>query len=630
MRIEVPLSELSAGRRNPRRVQPQRDAHRRLVASIRAVGLLQPLLVRAIPEAEGYRVVAGKRRLEALRAVHRGTGTDPLVACELKEVDDTTADGMALAENFVREGMHPLDEAEAFARLAIHEDRGVAGAAAEFGVETRYVKQRMKLAALAPSLKDAYRHDAIDTGTAEVFAAIPTERQEAIWAEVHGNVRDIHHARSLIQDAWIDARHARFDPDTLVDRAVSRDLFGDRVLIEREAFMSAQAAALVRESDALAEDGWGEVVVASRNDAYDRLCRLDHPETEYDQPTQTKLAEITREIDEVDRAIEALDDDANEETYQPLYDRSEALEEQYREVADDAEPVYSEAVKAVGTMFLLLDPGGQVQQEVRIPRQQRTGHTQTTGEATEAPKPPTSEDLSDRQKEAAYVHETLAVRSALLHDYADRTRRVLLVLMLAEGVYRDGLLARAESDPVGRYVQNRPEDKGPFVSEAWDQINQEDAERNPFAKTMGTDPVKAYQRLMKLDDAQLNGLIDLLIVQRVAGSLQHHTALIARLVQDLGVQLRDYWTPNAEWFASYKKIQLAQLIGKLRGKTHGTAAERMKKTELVNALDSLFADARDGKLDDPAVAERVNAWVPSCVRPKKSKAGPAATSKQAA
>jgi len=55
-------------------------------------------------------------------------------------VDDDTADALALAENFVREPMHPLDEAEAFAKLAREEAKGVESIASEFGVSQPYVR----------------------------------------------------------------------------------------------------------------------------------------------------------------------------------------------------------------------------------------------------------------------------------------------------------------------------------------------------------------------------------------------------------------------------------------------------------------------------------------------------------
>jgi ParB family chromosome partitioning protein len=58
----------------------------------------------------------------------------------LRSADDDTADALALAENFIREPMHPLDEAEAFAKLAREEAKGVEAIAAEFGVTQPYVR----------------------------------------------------------------------------------------------------------------------------------------------------------------------------------------------------------------------------------------------------------------------------------------------------------------------------------------------------------------------------------------------------------------------------------------------------------------------------------------------------------
>jgi ParB family chromosome partitioning protein len=113
VQITVSLSKLTASRRNPRRVKPERDAHRRLVASIRAHGLLAPLVVQADESNPGnFRIIAGNRRLAALREAYKDAAKPPKVPCILRAVDEETADALALAENFVREPMHPLDEAE--------------------------------------------------------------------------------------------------------------------------------------------------------------------------------------------------------------------------------------------------------------------------------------------------------------------------------------------------------------------------------------------------------------------------------------------------------------------------------------------------------------------------------------
>src|SRR5205814_2569306 len=133
--------------------------------------------------------------------------------------------------------------------------------AAEFGVPEHYVRQRMKLANLAEPVKAAHREGKIDTATAEAFAAVPTDRQLEVWKELNGNPRHAEHVRNIIANAWIDAKHALFDLATLPQSAVSRDLFEDRVLVERQAFMEAQAQALDAQRQALTEEGWSEVVI---------------------------------------------------------------------------------------------------------------------------------------------------------------------------------------------------------------------------------------------------------------------------------------------------------------------------------------------------------------------------------
>src|ERR1700728_2895470 len=90
VQITVSLSKLISSKRNPRRVKPERDAHRRMVASIRAHGLLAPLVVRADDGNAGdFKVIAGNRRLAALREVYKDSAKPPKVLCVLRSVDDT-------------------------------------------------------------------------------------------------------------------------------------------------------------------------------------------------------------------------------------------------------------------------------------------------------------------------------------------------------------------------------------------------------------------------------------------------------------------------------------------------------------------------------------------------------------
>ena len=96
----------------------------------------------------------------------------------------------------------------------------------------------------------------------------------------------------MIAHDWIDARSASFDPSTLPESAVSRDLFSDRVLIERKAFMEAQAQALSAEQGRLTEAGWSQVVVQPYAEVQDRLLSMSEAPPEFDEQVTAKLKKL--------------------------------------------------------------------------------------------------------------------------------------------------------------------------------------------------------------------------------------------------------------------------------------------------------------------------------------------------
>jgi ParB family chromosome partitioning protein len=611
VQISVSLSKLIPSRRNPRRVKPERDAHRQKVATIRAFGLIEPLVVRADDNVPGgYRIIAGNRRLAALRDVYKDAARPPKVPCILRAVDDDTADALALAENFVREPMHPLDEAEAFARLAREEAKGVEAIAAEFGVSQPYVRQRMKLATLADPVKAAYRQGAIDTATAEAFASVPSERQLEVWQEVGGNPQHAQHVRNVIAHAWIDAASATFDVTKLPDTAVSRDLFAERVLVERKAFMEAQAEALLAQRQTLTEEGWAEVVVGPQADVQDRLYAMSDAPQEYDEQTTAKLKKLAEKRTKLESKIEELDE-SDQGAFEAVQTKLEALDDEEQALTKAAEIHYAEATKAVGTAFLMLDPDGRVRREYRVPRSRHSASANGNGHAdgtVEAPKPPTPDDLREPQLGTTFTHQALAVREALLKDAAIRKR--ILALILHDKVRSEALAIRHDANGTTVHADNA---EG-FASAALDMLRKRRAELDPLRDKHCVEDDAAYEALSKLSDKKVDALIELLIVECITAHLQRRTELVWRLAQELGVDVRRYWRPDERWLSGYQKIQLAHLIGELRGPVFIAPAESKKKSELVTELAKLFADAAEERLEDAKLAAKVNAWLPSNLR----------------
>jgi ParB family transcriptional regulator, chromosome partitioning protein len=613
MRVNVVLSKLHPNRMNPRWVKAKPEAQRRLVASLRAYGLLEPLVVRPMPDQSSeYQVIAGNRRLAALRQIHRNSKDDPKISCEVRDVDDSTAGALSLSENFVREAMHPLDEAEAFAKLAADEAKGVEAIASEFGVTERYVRQRMKLAGLADMVKMAFRKDWIDIGTAEAFAAVPEDRQVAIWQELNGNPRNAEQVRNILAAAWIDSAVALFDLSSVPESSVSRDLFSDRVLVERTAFMEAQSQALAKEQEALREEGWAEVIAGRREEVQDRLYAMQVPDEEFDEKTARKLEKLGGRRQKLEAKLENIKDD-DQEAIQTLQVRIDAIEKAANEIAEAAPKFFSEATKAVGTVFLTLDPDGQVRREFRLPKRpgrqsgNGVGETGTDGQ----PKPPTSSDLSDRQLAATFTHQTLAVREALLK--ASGSRKRILALILHEKVRSEAVAIRHEANAITLQATQGET----FTSASAQRIKEKRTELDPFADDHFVEDQPAYHRLSELSDSKLDKLIDLLTVECVTAHLQRRTELVHQLSVELKVDIRRFWRPDVAWLTGYQKIQLAHLMAELHGPPYNPASESRKKTELVEVLSKLFSDAAEGKLEDKQLAERVNQWLPSNLREVK-------------
>src|SRR5947208_11829531 len=109
--VELPVSEIHPNPYQPRRaVDPV--ALEELKSSIRQAGLLQPVVVRPLPNGGGFELIAGERRLRACQAL----GWERIPAVK-REVDDRTVLTLALIENLQRDDLSPVDEARGYERL---------------------------------------------------------------------------------------------------------------------------------------------------------------------------------------------------------------------------------------------------------------------------------------------------------------------------------------------------------------------------------------------------------------------------------------------------------------------------------------------------------------------------------
>ena len=227
MQIEtIPLSRLVPSPANVRKAKTDIAG---LAASIMAHGLLQNLQV--CPNGESYEVIAGGRRLAALKylAKQQKIAADHGVACEVRERPDAVE--ISLAENEMREAMHPADQFEAFKKLA-DDGKGEEEIAARFGVTPHTVRQRLKLAVVSPKLIAAYRKGAMSLDCLMAFTVSDDHRtQEKVWAGLPDYakqrpeaIRDALTEKHIVADSKL-ARFVGIAAYEAAGGAVLRDLF---------------------------------------------------------------------------------------------------------------------------------------------------------------------------------------------------------------------------------------------------------------------------------------------------------------------------------------------------------------------------------------------------------------------
>jgi ParB family chromosome partitioning protein len=165
--LEVPVSAIEPNPRQPRVDFPE-ESLAALARSIREVGVLQPVVVRA--RDGGYELVAGERRVRAARLA--GLATIPAI---IREGDDTEGLREALIENIHREDLGPLELASAFQELL--EELGVTQEtlAERLGYSRAHIANTIRLLSLPGDVQRLLAEGKIQAGHARALLGLPDE-----------------------------------------------------------------------------------------------------------------------------------------------------------------------------------------------------------------------------------------------------------------------------------------------------------------------------------------------------------------------------------------------------------------------------------------------------------------------
>ncbi len=181
----VPIEAIRPSAFQPRRVFAETELEA-LAQSIREKGIVQPLLVRPVAEANAdFELVAGERRWRAAQRV--GLHEVPVV---IRSLGDSDALEIALVENLQREDLSPLEEAEAYSRLMKEFGRSQAGLAEAVGKSRSHVANTLRLLTLPPPVRRNLEAGDLSAGHARALLGAPDPAALAVEVVRRGlNVR---------------------------------------------------------------------------------------------------------------------------------------------------------------------------------------------------------------------------------------------------------------------------------------------------------------------------------------------------------------------------------------------------------------------------------------------------------
>ncbi|MCI4004866.1 ParB N-terminal domain-containing protein [Dickeya dianthicola] len=592
-------------RKTPRMSIPE------LAASIQRVGLLQNLIVIAAADGEHYEVVAGGRRLAALKLLakkHR-ISKEWEVPCLL--VADGTARTASLTENVQREAMHPADQFEAFAAL-VAEGRPIEDIAADFSVTPLVVQRRLKLANVSPRLMADYRADAVTLDQLMALAITDDHAaQESAFYDAPTWQRQPSALRERLTEREIDAyRHpmVRFvglDTYEQAGGGVRRDLFAegdagvyltDAALLER--LTQDRLAGIAAEVKA---EGWAWVDATPGVTHADLHAFLRAPR-ERREPTKREAQRIEKlqtKMQEVGEALDAALEAQDEEKADALQEEGEALGEQLQALEDGLQD-YSPNVKAAAGAIVTIDRNGEAvihrgllreaeAKALRTLERLRQGFgseeadNDDEGETADEAKVPA---MSDRLAQRLSAHRT----AALQIEVARHPQAALAALV--HGMVQTVLQAShyGHDLPLGvrLTVQDRLEGMAPDWPESSAAVALRELQQ-AWGGKLPEDSAELFAALLVMEQGELVNLLAVCVASTVdvvtPRATQHQPG--AELAQAVGLDMAAWWKPTAEgYFRHVPKAAILQAVGEYAPE-HVNRLAKLKKGDIASEAERL-------------------------------------------
>ncbi|NBJ34246.1 ParB N-terminal domain-containing protein [Serratia fonticola] len=633
VRKTVTLGRLELDGLNVRKKKTSQASIEGLAASIRAVGLLQNLIVFEMENGQ-FGVAAGERRTLALRWL-MGREDD---------ADKTTLDGIvnadypvdvlivskemariiSLTENSQREQMHPADQVFAFREMSA-EGRTLAQIGALLGFSTRHVQKCLRLATMAPALLDALAEDAISLDQLQALSVIDDHsRQCDVWNNAFGWKKEPRHLRDAALEGGVSAKNnsqlAFIGRETYEAAGGSfrLDLFTDEGFLSEPALLER----LVREKlhalaqTVAADEGWswaeGRIATLKTWGEDAELYRIHaDPLPDFTDDEQAEIARLETRLAELDAKFEA--EDANTEALMTESDEGEAEIERITERATAR--AWSQAVRRTGGVVVSLCDGEVVVQRgvsLRASGSETPPEGDDNGDGAATTRT-TAPETKEKGLSAALItclsaERTLAVMGALVQNptVALALHTHSMALKVFSSRYASSLLKTDLTPKRSELITKSPVAEGSRADRQLGELHaQWEAKlpqdwQNDFFWLLTWDQTEVLALLIYCVGLSLDG-VQCWATQdgKVGGEL-------TPLEQALDFNLRDWWQPTkANYFGRISKEQMSDAL-----------VDAGKVAQAASVLKMKKGDAAQLAEDELAGTE----WVPECLLPARHEA----------
>lgn len=622
---QIAVSALVASKNNVRRIRAGVSIEN-LAEDIARRGLLQSLTVHPVLDETGnpngtYAVTAGGRRLAALlRLMAQGRlSGDSAIPCIIRDTALETED--SLAENVMREALHPLDQFRAFKALSEDEALSIEEIAARFFVSPHIVRQRLKLAAASPKLLEAYEAEKLTLDQLMAFCVTSDHaRQEQIFEQIQlGHNNAAFYIRRLITEGAVKGNDRRVlyvgsEHYEAAGGVILRDLFSedgggwyqDVALLDRLA-----AEKLAEDVKTIKAEGWNWIETAvqfpyGHHNGLTRLTSEPAPVTEEDQARyDAAVAEynaLSEDYDGEEELPEEVDCRLGElEAEMALIDARPAL-------FKSAEMLHAGAFVSIEHDGRLRIERGFVRPEDRaalrstiatsgeqngISTDRVTGSSHATasddGEDSEGVE--TAPRLSDRLVAELTAHRTLALREAVAEN-PDTALLAMTHALALKTFYR-----MAGSDTCLE-IEIRSASLTTYAPEIGETglAERMEASQSSWAARLPTNPGDLWNALVGFDPDSLAGLFAFCVGSSVNAVEMPHirrTRELAHanaLATHVGLDMKRHWTATAKaFFNKVTKAQILSMVREIKGEAHAQMIDHLKKADMAIEAERLVA-----------------------------------------